>query len=445
MRITFLGHASLLIETPDVRVLVDPVFGDLHGENLFEIFPPRVLCRDRLPPFEILFVSHHHQDHFDVATLAGLPRDVQVIIPADELMRETFAALGYQAVTCIGDFSEFKVGATRFMFTPSSVPFVENGLLVSSPDGTFWNQVDTILTLPQIDLVLAQNPPVDLLVAPWQPMLEQAWQNNQPLGFPFAEYAAFLQNVGRVCPRALVPGANGFCYTDRAAWLNHVVFPQTRDRFLADAEKIMPALHGRTFTADAGDVLEINKGGVTKHSQACDFVSAKEYDAAALEFRPATAARPFCDETDKAESHRASVTRFAAEILPAYINQNPTLFRNHRDWEVIFQLEIAFADEPLLWWYDFAAESVVANIGRTPLANLRCGITATGLGELLAGECSWDKVSLGGDFYQQQSVYGVWRNGLIVPQQVSMTNPLFVLLPYESSFNQVIRRQFESR
>jgi UDP-MurNAc hydroxylase len=444
LRITHLGHASLYIETADVRILVDPALEDLHQEGLFEIFPARKVNWEKLPEFEILFISHHHQDHFDIATLAKLPRDVQVIIPANGLINEVFLSLGYKFVQSLEDFSTFEVGATRFMLTPSIAPVVEHGLVISNSSGTFWNQVDTILTPGQTDVVLAQNPPIDLLFAPWQPMLEQNWQNNQSLAFPFAEYNVFLQNIGQVKPKAVVPGANGFCYAGAGEWLNHVVFPQTRARFLRDIETMLPHLQGNTFEADAGDVIEINDGEIHFKHQASEFVVSDEYDPTVLEFRPATVGRALHTSYDSKISFDESVAEFVREVLPKYIRENSTLFRAHQDWEIIFQLEIAFADKSEYWWYDFRESNVTAHPGRTSLANFRSGIAVAELCDLLHGNCSWDKVSLGGNFYQQQSIYGIWKNGLILPQGVSITNPLFALLPYEETFAKMIEKQLKS-
>ncbi len=65
MRITFLGHAGLFVETRHGSVLCDPWFTPAYFGSWFPF--PR---NDRLDPAEFgrpdfLYVSHLHRDHFD--------------------------------------------------------------------------------------------------------------------------------------------------------------------------------------------------------------------------------------------------------------------------------------------------------------------------------------------------------------------------------------------
>ena len=440
MRITHLGHASLYVETANIRLLIDPVLIDPHQEGFLEVFPRREVSWEHLPPFEMLFVSHRHLDHFDIATLARLPREVQVIIPDDPLIAQAFDQLGYTAVRRVHDFFAFRIDETFFLITPSQADLAEHGILINDPDGTFWNQVDTVLTPAQIDRVLAQAPAVDLLFAPWQPMLEQAWQHNEPLSFPYDEYGRLLQAVGRVRPRALVPGANGFRYRGHSSWMNQVVFPQSRERFVADALEMLPALTGRIYEADAGDVLELRGGETTFHARRSPFVTSEERDASVIEFAPATAQRPLRDEAGDAQQH-ASVEEFVRSLFPAFVREQPALFRSHREWGIIFQMEIAGAVESEHWWCDFRESPVELHRGRNPLANFCCGITATNLDGLLRGRCGWDRAAFSGDFYQHHRIYGVWERGIVIPHGVALANPLYLIFAGEEVLAALLRKQ----
>lgn len=76
LRITWLGHSSLLIETDGKRFLIDPVWAKyaspipkLGPERFFD--PPLGLTD--LPPLDAVIISHNHYDHLDkhaVKTLA---------------------------------------------------------------------------------------------------------------------------------------------------------------------------------------------------------------------------------------------------------------------------------------------------------------------------------------------------------------------------------------
>ena len=79
MKITMLGHATLLIELDGLRIITDPwltdplYFGQLTHPGAFESFR-------ELPPIDLVLASHGHQDHFDPKTLKMIPKETPVVI-----------------------------------------------------------------------------------------------------------------------------------------------------------------------------------------------------------------------------------------------------------------------------------------------------------------------------------------------------------------------------
>jgi L-ascorbate metabolism protein UlaG (beta-lactamase superfamily) len=75
LRATWIGHASVLLEIDDQRVLVDPVFSarcspvDWAGPERF-FAPPIAL--DALPNIDAVAISHDHYDHLDMETIRFL-------------------------------------------------------------------------------------------------------------------------------------------------------------------------------------------------------------------------------------------------------------------------------------------------------------------------------------------------------------------------------------
>jgi len=72
LRITWIGHSSLLIEIDGKRILTDPVWSDRvsfsqwMGPKRFFRAP---LPLEQLPPLDAVIVSHDHYDHLDKATI----------------------------------------------------------------------------------------------------------------------------------------------------------------------------------------------------------------------------------------------------------------------------------------------------------------------------------------------------------------------------------------
>ncbi|NER50290.1 MAG: MBL fold metallo-hydrolase, partial [Symploca sp. SIO1A3] len=120
MKIEMIGHASVFIETQDAKIMMDPVLWDPHQEGLFDVCPKREVIVDKIPDFDILIISHKHLDHFDIRSLAYLPKNVEVIIPEDDLIKQSLQKLGYKKIYSIVDFQELKIGSsTRFLSTRS--------------------------------------------------------------------------------------------------------------------------------------------------------------------------------------------------------------------------------------------------------------------------------------------------------------------------------------
>jgi len=77
LRATWLGHSTVLLEIGGLRVLTDPVWGPraspfrLAGPKRFQPVP--VPLR-RMPPIDLVVLSHDHYDHLDYPTVSALAR-----------------------------------------------------------------------------------------------------------------------------------------------------------------------------------------------------------------------------------------------------------------------------------------------------------------------------------------------------------------------------------
>jgi len=86
LRLTLVGHATVLIQTGGLNILTDPVWSDRASPFDF-VGPHRVNAPGipfaSLPPIDLVLVSHNHYDHLDTATLRDLQaaHDPLVITP----------------------------------------------------------------------------------------------------------------------------------------------------------------------------------------------------------------------------------------------------------------------------------------------------------------------------------------------------------------------------
>jgi len=92
MRVTYVNHATVLVQLDGVNVLTDPIWSDrcspVSWAGPHRVRPPGIRFED-LPPIDVVLVSHNHYDHLDLATLARL---------ADRYKPRIFLGLGNSAL-----------------------------------------------------------------------------------------------------------------------------------------------------------------------------------------------------------------------------------------------------------------------------------------------------------------------------------------------------------
>ena len=71
--ITWLGHATMLIQLGNINILADPIF-----ESPSLLFPrvlPLGIDPQKLPPIDVVVISHNHRDHMDEPTIHFLHKN----------------------------------------------------------------------------------------------------------------------------------------------------------------------------------------------------------------------------------------------------------------------------------------------------------------------------------------------------------------------------------
>lgn len=75
LKVTYIGHATILVQVANINLLVDPVFSE-RCSPFAHIGPKRVtqpfVPLEKLPKIDFVFVSHNHYDHLDLASLSWL-------------------------------------------------------------------------------------------------------------------------------------------------------------------------------------------------------------------------------------------------------------------------------------------------------------------------------------------------------------------------------------
>ncbi len=98
MKITFISHAAILIETRGVRILSDPWWrGPCFGVQWWLQSEPFLEALEDAPP-DFIYISHDHSDHLHPGTLRRLPRSARVLASAATGIKDQIAALGFGTI-----------------------------------------------------------------------------------------------------------------------------------------------------------------------------------------------------------------------------------------------------------------------------------------------------------------------------------------------------------
>ena len=187
MEITYIGHATLLLQIGGVRVLTDPNFEPTLGRFLARVSEPGVAL-DALPALDALLLTHAHADHLSFKSLDRLPRDIPLYAPpavAWWLNRK-----GYRHATPLDDGESVAIGSALRVHTGRATHkgnrygfdrwrSATNMYLLETDDESAFFAGDTALTPSTHELVegvlWARNRELDIALLPigyaprWKP------------------------------------------------------------------------------------------------------------------------------------------------------------------------------------------------------------------------------------------------------------------------------------
>jgi L-ascorbate metabolism protein UlaG (beta-lactamase superfamily) len=113
VRITFVGHSTVLVELDGLRLLTDPV---LRSRVLHIVREPPAVRPETIGHVDIVLISHMHHDHFDPASLRTIAGGFELVVPSGG--GKLAAKLGLERVTELevdetSTFGEIAVTATH--------------------------------------------------------------------------------------------------------------------------------------------------------------------------------------------------------------------------------------------------------------------------------------------------------------------------------------------
>jgi L-ascorbate metabolism protein UlaG (beta-lactamase superfamily) len=176
--VTFVGHATFLIQTPAGNLLTDPMYSERAGPlNVFgprRVRPPAVRIAD-LPPIAAVLLSHNHYDHCDLATLRALATRFDPLVVAPLGNGALVRSAGIRRVEELDWWQDakatpFPVTLTRAHHFCARGPFDRNhalwgGFLIGAGGKRIYFAGDTAYA-PFFDDIRRRLGPIDLALLP---------------------------------------------------------------------------------------------------------------------------------------------------------------------------------------------------------------------------------------------------------------------------------------
>lgn len=141
LRVTWLGHSTLLIEIDGHRALLDPVFGPRVspvpwvGPKRFHA-PPLPLAE--LPPLDVVAISHDHYDHLDYPSILHLAAlDVPFVVPLGVGAHLELWGVPPERITELDWWESHRVKGLELTAVPSR-HFSGRALTMNDRDHTLW-------------------------------------------------------------------------------------------------------------------------------------------------------------------------------------------------------------------------------------------------------------------------------------------------------------------
>jgi N-acyl-phosphatidylethanolamine-hydrolysing phospholipase D len=119
-RVTWIGHATVLVQYKGINVLTDPMFAERASPFSFmgpKRSAPPSLRIEQLPAIDLVLISHNHYDHLDAHAVKTVGDRTTWVVPLG--YKQWFADLGVSRVAEFDWWDKRDIAGTTVTATPS--------------------------------------------------------------------------------------------------------------------------------------------------------------------------------------------------------------------------------------------------------------------------------------------------------------------------------------
>lgn len=113
--ITWIGHASFLIQTPEHNILVDPNWA--NWLSVIRRLRHAGMAIEHLPAIDLVLITHAHFDHLNRRSLRKIAARQPILVP--DGVSGLVQGLGFDTVHEMGWWDTWESGGLKIIFTPA--------------------------------------------------------------------------------------------------------------------------------------------------------------------------------------------------------------------------------------------------------------------------------------------------------------------------------------
>jgi L-ascorbate metabolism protein UlaG (beta-lactamase superfamily) len=184
--ITWLGHATVLIQVGGLNILADPIFGT--PSRIFRRILPFGMEKEDIPPIDVVMLSHNHRDHMDSKTLLYLHENFDPLFLVPQGDKAWFARAKITKVEEFTWWEELEYQGAKFSFVPAwhwsqRGIFDHNkslwgGWVVQAAGDTFYFAGDTAYNQFYFKTIGEQFPDIGAAIMPIGPGSPDEWMRR---------------------------------------------------------------------------------------------------------------------------------------------------------------------------------------------------------------------------------------------------------------------------
>lgn len=283
--VTFVGHQGWLFSSQSTRVLFNPLLVEPFGHKgmVGKLYPPRQLSVEQFPAIDAVFISHEHEDHFNIPSLNRLSRDITLYLStrSSSAARRIVAEMGFHRVELFEPGRAATVGDLELhFFSPDFVRENHSDEWDVMPvvvrhtggDGSFFSNIDVSVPEPLLQRVreLVGTPGLWCYTNNFTDFVAtRMGKRTVRLRGALDAATSYLGNYRTLFgswadPAAVLMCGGGWFFENDLAWLNEQVFPLAPAHALAVMSAASPGVPflaprpGQTVVMEAGRVCRVD-------------------------------------------------------------------------------------------------------------------------------------------------------------------------------------------